>query len=297
MKISLGAPWVGGHSTPFIKIETSDKDRGTTADLFESIHRVTNGKVHLKLKMKNFGSVHIYSEDLQDRRVVNSSVNIDNYRVELSTEPMQIAQTGPTQQAHCQGDLLKFPSSFCGFWKEGNCIFRGLFSIALIFDDNQGDPAVPIPDRFSINREMLMEEISTDLTITAGNGAVIRCHKIFLAAHSPVLRIMFESNLEETKTNNIDMSDLTEEGVRAFLSYLYCWDIDKAEESCDVAFQLFYAGHKYDITRLEKCMEDLLLSKHDGWYESEVAFKMFLFARNMEKGKDLVEKAVQILKM
>lgn len=205
---------------------------------------------------------------------------------------MHIVAVDPTRPAYFRSDVMTFPPSFCDLWRNKNCLFRGLTSVVLFFDDNQCDLAEPAKDRFYINKKILAERICTDVTITAGNGARIKCHKNFLSAHSPVLWTMLNTNLE-CKDQNIDMSDLSEEGVRALLSYLYYWDIDNATESCDIAFQLFVAGHKFDIARLKKCMKDLLLSKHVSWFQKEVAFKLFLFSRNLRQEEDLVAKALQ----
>lgn len=165
-------------------------------------------------------------------------------------------------------------------------------------------------EKFAVYRKMLHEEIWSDAVIMAGDGIPVKCHKAMLSTQSPVFRVAFKTDMEEGKTGQLVIPEMTDEkSVRAFLGFLYNWDISPAQENSLVAFELFHAGHKYDIQQLELAMEHVLLSKPYGWFDAEVALKLYLFARNLPKYSgeytqahsnsrtDLKLKAVEILRL
>ncbi len=153
-----------------------------------------------------------------------------------------------------------------------------------------------IQDVLCINRKMLKDEVACDVTIIPNNQVPIKCHKNFLCAHSTVLDVMFQTQMKESKTSTVEMPDMSEQSVRAFLEYLYLWEVKAANKSSLIAFELLHAGHKYDIKKLEESMEKILLSKESIWYNVDVAMKLFLFARNHPEGDQLKMKAIQVLK-
>lgn len=179
-------------------------------------------------------------------------------------------------------------------WHQGMSAFLGTIIITVTLPDHGHDTS--IQDVLCINRKMLKDEVACDVSIIPKNGAAIKCHKNFLCAHSAVLEAMFQTKMKESKTNTVEMPDMTEESVRAFLQYLYLWEVKEANKSSLIAFELLHAGHKYDIQKLEECMEKILLSKESPWYKVDVAMKLFLFARNRPEGAKLKIKAIQVLK-
>lgn len=101
----------------------------------------------------------------------------------------------------------------------------------------------------NLNERILKEGIAADMCIVAGNRVHIKCHKAFLVAHS----VVFSAKLEtEAVTGILEMSEMTEQSVRAFLMYLYYSDVEDARINSEVAFEFIVAGHRYDIEDLER---------------------------------------------
>lgn len=158
----------------------------------------------------------------------------------------------------------------------------------------------PKEELLSINRKILQDEIFTDAVIVTKDHSHVKCNKVFLMAHSPVFRAMFDSRngeLQEQQTNMLEMEDISEKGVRALLAFLYCWDQTDANKNSIVAFELLNAGHKYDIPKLEELMAEMLLKKGSEWFDAEVSVKLFGFGRNLPSkfGQDLKMKAVNMM--
>lgn len=168
----------------------------------------------------------------------------------------------------------------------------GKITICAVFDKLEG-----LPENQSIFKKMLTEEMASDLTIVAANGVKIKCHRCFLIAQSPVMAAMFESDMKEAATNTIEMPEIQEASLRAFLRYLYYGDTTEAEDSCAVALEMMELGHKYNVEDLEKCMRNILMKKPFEWFNAKCAFLLFLFARNLQDYTNLKLKAVQVLKM
>lgn len=186
------------------------------------------------------------------------------------------------------------------FWNSWGCSFAnvwGNLSISVLLDGLDDLEGNLMLGKETVYERMLKEEVATDAAIVAGNGVHINCHKSLLMVHSPVLVAMFQSGMEEATTNTIEMPAMTEKSVRAFLAFLYYMDTSEAINSSDVAFELFEAGHKYDIKGLEDSMKNILLTKPFGWFSVPTALRLFLFARNLEGSAILKGKAAEVLKM
>lgn len=147
----------------------------------------------------------------------------------------------------------------------------------------------------SFNDRTLNDEVDAEATILARYGVKIKCCKNLLMVRSRVFKAMFESHMAEAATSAIEMSEMTEESVRAFLAYLQCSATSEAERDCEVSWMLFKAGHKYDIQKLQEDMKEIFLKKDRTWYTPVAALKLFTFARNLEGGEELKGKVMQIL--
>lgn len=93
------------------------------------------------------------------------------------------------------------------------------------------------------------------------------------------------------------MPDVSEEGVNAFLDYLYLCDITAPNQDSNIAFELFQLGHKYGIQKLEDEMKDILLWKPDEWFDLDMIIQLYLFARNVDSATELKLKAVKLIKL
>ncbi len=150
-----------------------------------------------------------------------------------------------------------------------------------------------------INRSIFTEELGSDTGIIPGNGGnPVKCHRSFLMANSPVFRAMFQTDMNEAKSCKVEIQEMNEDVVRAFLAYLYYRDETQAILRFGVAFQLLMAGHKYQIPDLVNAMSAILIYKPIEWYDDvNLAVKQYLFARNLEDGNDLKIKALIAMKM
>lgn len=112
---------------------------------------------------------------------------------------------------------------------------------------------------------------------------------------------MFHNEMLESKNNRVEINDMSEVGIRAFLAYIYLWETKEATQNSRIALELLKAGHKYDILDMEQCMRNLLLTKGSEWYKDEddnveVALDLFLFVRNLEGEEALKMKSIEALK-
>lgn len=107
----------------------------------------------------------------------------------------------------------------------------------------------------------------------------------------------FKGCYAESETNVVEMVDMTTESVKAFLAYLYYFDINKAVASSKTAVEVFQASHKYNVSSLEKQIRGILVTKPDNWFDVDAALDLFLFARNLENGDELKLRAVKLIKL
>ena len=59
--------------------------------------------------------------------------------------------------------------------------------------------------------QLFQKRDHTDLIIIAEDDREVKAHKAILAARSPVFAAMLEHDLEETRTNTIEMKDVPED--------------------------------------------------------------------------------------
>lgn len=75
------------------------------------------------------------------------------------------------------------------------------------------------------------------------------------------------------------MDDMSAEGVKALLAFIYFGDLAKPSVDYLVALELLQAGEKYMIKNLRRKMINiLLLSNFHGW-SVDFAIKLWLFAK------------------
>lgn len=101
------------------------------------------------------------------------------------------------------------------------------------------------------------DKIPTDVVLTGSNGSV-SSNRLLLSARSAVFKAMFEANMTESKTGEVDMTDVTVEVIKAFLKFL---QFDKVDDSATFASDLFILGDKYQVLGLKDICEKFLVSK------------------------------------
>ncbi len=73
-----------------------------------------------------------------------------------------------------------------------------------------------------LSRKMLKEEICTDLENLCRDGEIVKCHRAVLGTRSSVFQAMFQAEeMNEAKTRKLEMEEMSEQSVRAFLRWLY----------------------------------------------------------------------------
>lgn len=60
-----------------------------------------------------------------------------------------------------------------------------------------------------------------DVLLVAADGSVHECHKVVLAAQSPVFDRMFQAEMQEAATGRVVMDDVSPDALDALLHYLY----------------------------------------------------------------------------
>uniref|UniRef100_A0A0A9YDA3 Speckle-type POZ protein-like protein n=2 Tax=Lygus hesperus TaxID=30085 RepID=A0A0A9YDA3_LYGHE len=87
----------------------------------------------------------------------------------------------------------------------------------------------------------------TDVTFVVHGGSKIRAHKSVLAACSTVFEVMFQSSLIEGRRNEIEINDVNQEVLSAFLDYVYLRDAKIVKKHVN---QLLMMADKYNVETL-----------------------------------------------
>ncbi|CAL8135657.1 unnamed protein product [Orchesella dallaii] len=151
-------------------------------------------------------------------------------------------------------------------------------------------------DKLNMLEKLLTNKILTDCCIVAENKAELSCHRNILAAQSDVFYTMFSSQFQESQTNRIEMNDVSEEGVKSLLSYLYKWDMNTEEMTEQIVIELLHTSHKYNISTLEKLLVNTLLDKSDEWFSMNSVLELYFLTVNIETCDLLTDKMLGILK-
>uniref|UniRef100_A0A4W4ETJ2 SPOPL protein n=1 Tax=Electrophorus electricus TaxID=8005 RepID=A0A4W4ETJ2_ELEEL len=96
----------------------------------------------------------------------------------------------------------------------------------------------------------------TDCTLYVG-GQEFRAHKSILAARSPVFNAMFEHEMEESKKNRVDISDVDPDVFKEMMGFIYTGKAPNLERMAD---SLLAAADKYALERLKVMCEEALCS-------------------------------------
>ena len=97
---------------------------------------------------------------------------------------------------------------------------------------------------------LLKSGAHTDMVIKCGTES-IPCHKAVLAARSPVFSAMFQHNMTEARTHEVDIPDLAPLTVHLMLEYIY----GGAFRHNSATEDLLPAADKYELTGLKGACE------------------------------------------
>lgn len=101
---------------------------------------------------------------------------------------------------------------------------------------------------------LLSEELYTDVTLVVGMRE-FKAHKAVLATRSPVFKAMFASDMEESRNNRVEITDISPEVVQEMLTYIYT---DSTPNLNERASGLLAAADKYELLTLKRTCEKSL---------------------------------------
>lgn len=93
------------------------------------------------------------------------------------------------------------------------------------------------------------------------DGEIMRVHKNLLCARSPVFAKMFETPMNESEKNSVDIPDLQLPVLKDLVAFLYSGTL--SSDDFESVYALYYAADKYDVPTLRNSCVDVLLSKLD----------------------------------
>jgi BTB/POZ domain len=123
-------------------------------------------------------------------------------------------------------------------------------------------------DSVRLFRELWESGQFSDFTITAGDQE-FKVHKNVVGSRSPVFAAIFESDMKEEKTGEMEITDFNAETVERLLSFLYTGVVQEKG-----AMDLYAIASKYQVARLKlKCQEIIISS-----INNSNALEIFKFA-------------------
>lgn len=113
--------------------------------------------------------------------------------------------------------------------------------------------------------ELFVSKRFSDFIITVENKEFL-VHKMVLAAQSSVFNAMFETDMEERKTNHTKIDEFTAGAFEKFLCYIYTGRIPDETDAVEV----FRIAVKYQVSHLKIVCEMIILDNIDELNASEI---------------------------
>ena len=104
--------------------------------------------------------------------------------------------------------------------------------------------------------KLLEDKVNSDVHLKVKDEDV-PAHKLILAARSPVFAAMFQNDMLESKTNEVEIADVEPVVLKALLEFIYTGDCVVG----NLAEGLFRAADKYNIKDLKEMCEQELQEK------------------------------------
>eukprot|EP00092_Neocalanus_flemingeri_P089578 GFUD01113352.1.p1 GENE.GFUD01113352.1~~GFUD01113352.1.p1 ORF type:complete len:337 (-),score=83.23 GFUD01113352.1:172-1182(-) len=114
----------------------------------------------------------------------------------------------------------------------------------------------------NVYMKLFEEKILTDYNVVCNNGMSFPCHKAFLAARSPVVRAMIESEMKEAKEATVRLENFSAIVVENLVKYLYTGQVDE-EVLKENAVNFLKLGDQYDIAELKGMVEQVMIANLD----------------------------------
>ncbi|CAM6114095.1 unnamed protein product [Calypogeia fissa] len=109
-----------------------------------------------------------------------------------------------------------------------------------------------------LDRECCKLTFPEDITFLVEGNEQIHAHRFILASKSPVFRKMFESQMKETRTGEIQILDASAPVIRGMVDFCYTAEINFGEQV--YPDEVLKVAHKYDLPEL-KCEAECELLK------------------------------------
>eukprot|EP00092_Neocalanus_flemingeri_P108629 GFUD01139511.1.p1 GENE.GFUD01139511.1~~GFUD01139511.1.p1 ORF type:complete len:367 (-),score=100.47 GFUD01139511.1:32-1075(-) len=112
-----------------------------------------------------------------------------------------------------------------------------------------------------VNLKIFDDMAFTDFRVVC-SGKSFPCHKVFLAAQSPVLKAMIDSNMKEAIEATLELENRSEAVTESFVKYFYTGQVDKKVLN-ENAVNFLDLGEKYDMVELKTMAEQNMIAKLD----------------------------------
>ncbi|CAL8131828.1 unnamed protein product [Orchesella dallaii] len=161
--------------------------------------------------------------------------------------------------------------------------------------DEKAIYGLKLPEWEPIAKSILEEEMHTDFSLVAANGDKIPCNKVCSVSRSPVFRQMLKSGMKESTANECNLDNISKEGVKALLKYIYYFSVEDALQAPKIALELMQAGHMYDILNLANAMKQIFIGKPQEWFTIDTTLLLFLWSIKVDDFEDVTNKAVVVI--
>ena len=132
-------------------------------------------------------------------------------------------------------------------------------SFTLVYSKYYGMlPAPPRPSRLQRNLEKLFETgVDTDVTFLV-QGEKFTAHKNLLSARCSYFERMFHSQMKESLSNEIEVTDISPAAFKGMLHFIYSGQTPEYSE--ETSLELLSAADKYGIDDLSETCETIICS-------------------------------------
>lgn len=135
-------------------------------------------------------------------------------------------------------------------------------------------------------KKVLGDPKFSDVTLVSETKE-FKCHKVILAAMSPVFDRMFEADMKEADTGVVDIPDISPKIIDMLLTFIYTGELKETVEDMG---DLLYASTKYQVSEM--------IAKCEEWMKKNLRMEtavVFLCWADKYLLRDLKSNAVQVI--
>ena len=134
--------------------------------------------------------------------------------------------------------------------------------------------------------KLLGEKKFSDVKITCGDE-VFHCHRSILSVRSPVFEAMFQSDMIENTSRNVEIKDIKLEVLKEMLHFIYKGATSTENLTDGLVKELLGAADQYQLNLLKNKCEETLCSMVDVNNSVELLVLSDLYQASMLRGKSL----------